>query len=229
MGCFKNYFQGCCSKSGYFYPRNRATYMVHFPDQIIHPKVLSSEPYRIQPHHSREYWLATPTSTPFLSFIMEPPLWLGTQICSERKHFSTCSQMRYKWKCYMDFLKSCLKGRVIKLGEVPFLPFCGMQQKREGWSFSSHFGVEGTVHRILGSDDIAETEPCFWWPWNCSISPGLLCSMLFSCERETNAPISSAVIWDFSIVYSCMQFLTDMLMNNKCLYGKLGCLQCIYP
>lgn len=90
-----------------------------------------------------------------------------------------------------------------------------MRHKHEGWSSHSHFGAKGTVHGSQGLRGCSRDTAWLLTTWRCFLSPGLLLSVRSSHERETKALIVSAVIWGFSMAYSCMQFLTDMPVNNN--------------
>lgn len=68
--------------------------------------------------------------------------------------------MRYNWKCYVDFLKGCLKGRSFKWERCPFCPsVAGNTNVRAGAS-AAILEQRGLCMEAMGSDDIAEAEPC---------------------------------------------------------------------
>lgn len=168
---------------------------------------------RIQPHHSREHWLPVPTSIYSLAPAWQSPrLHLHAEMGSENVSLAAKRGLvtrEIKRKCSVEFRKGCLSGR-------PALQLtCGMRHDHKGWGFRSHFGARGTVHGSQGFGRCSGGTAQLRTMWHCFLSPSLLLSVRSSHERETKAPILSAVVWGFSIAYSCMQFLTDMPVNNN--------------
>lgn len=141
MGCFKNHLQGC-SKKGCF---TAETWLhLRFASHFLVLKCYLQSPIECNPITGENTGTYPNIYSLFFLCNRIPTVVGHTEIRSERKH---CSISKWdKWKCYVDSLKGCIKGEAIHLGEVPLLPFYGIQHKHEGWSFSSHFGAQGTVH-----------------------------------------------------------------------------------
>lgn len=123
----------------------------------------------------------------------------------------TCER---KWKCPVDFLKGGLR-QVPQLGDVPFSSPVACDINTRAGASAAALEPRGLVRGSQGLRRCSRDRARLLTTWRCFVSPGLLLSVRSSHERETKALILSAVIWGFSIAYSCMQFLTDMPVNNN--------------